>query len=98
MAENDSASLLDKLGGPVDALKQFDAFPKLPSTYKRRSDSRGFLTVLIGLLCFVLVINDIGEFIWGWPEFHFSLDKEVQSYISMNLDIIVDMPCRCKHR
>jgi len=95
MAENtDSQSLLDKLGGPVDAIKQFDAFPKLPSTYKRRSDSRGFLTLLIGLLCFTLVINDIGEFIWGWPEYHFSMDKEVHSYIPLNLDLIVNMPCR----
>lgn len=95
MAETpDSASLLDKLGGPTDALKQFDAFPKLPSTYRRRSDSRGFLTLLIGLLCFTLVLNDIGEFIWGWPEYHFSMDKEVHSYIPINLDIIVNMPCR----
>lgn len=97
MAEdNDSASLLDKLAPPTEALKQFDAFPKLPSTYKHRSGSRGFLTILIGLLCFTLVLNDIGEYIWGWPEYHFGMDREVNSYMAINLDMIVNMPCRCK--
>ena len=94
--ENDEKSLLDKLGGPTESLKAFDAFPKLPSTYKHRSDSRGFLTVLIGLLCFTLVLNDIGEFIWGWPTYGFGIDKNEKSFMNVNIDLVVNMPCRCK--
>ncbi|KAK7043883.1 hypothetical protein VNI00_008049 [Paramarasmius palmivorus] len=94
--DNDSnESILDKLDTVVPApLAQFDAFPKLPSTYKSRSESRGFMTVLIGLLALLLMLNDIGEYIWGWPDYEFSVDKDGSSFININLDILVAMPCR----
>ncbi|TFY58763.1 hypothetical protein EVJ58_g6210 [Rhodofomes roseus] len=48
-----SPTLLEKIDEIVPApLAQFDAFPKLPSTYKARSESRGFLTVFVALLAF----------------------------------------------
>ncbi|KAI3619540.1 endoplasmic reticulum-derived transport vesicle erv46 [Moniliophthora roreri] len=94
--ENDSSdSILDKLDTVVPApLAQFDAFPKLPSTYKSRSESRGFMTLFVGLLALLLMLNDIGEFIWGWPDYEFSVDKDTSSFININLDVLVAMPCR----
>jgi hypothetical protein len=88
-------SLLDKLDS-VAPIAKFDAFPKLPSTYKTRSESRGFMTVFVALLAFLLVLNDIGEFIWGWPDFEFSVDSNKNPFLNINVDMVVAMPCGCK--
>ena len=62
----ESPSILDKLDEIVPApLAQFDAFPKVPSTYKTRSESRGFLTIFVAIVALLLVLNDIGEYIRG---------------------------------
>lgn len=93
-----SPTLLEKIDEIVPApLAQFDAFPKLPSTYKARSESRGFLTVFVALLAFLLVLNDIGEYIWGWPDHEFSVDKEPGNDMNINVDMVVNMPCRCEY-
>ncbi|TDL25545.1 DUF1692-domain-containing protein [Rickenella mellea] len=88
-------SILTKIDKAAPAsLQQFDAFPKLPSTYKARSESRGFLTIFVALLSFFLVLNDIGEWIWGWPDYEFSVDRDPSSYMNVNLDMMVNMPCQ----
>lgn len=90
-------SILDKLDAAVPApIAQFDAFPKLPSTYKARSESRGFMTLLIGLMAWLLMLNDIGEFIWGWPEYRFNVDSDKASFMDVNVDLLVNMPCKCE--
>ncbi|KAH8979567.1 DUF1692-domain-containing protein [Lactarius akahatsu] len=75
-------------------LKSFDAFPKLPSTYRTRSSERGFLTLFIAFIALLLVANDIGEFVWGWPDYEFGVDHTPASYLDVNVDLIVNMPCR----
>ncbi|KAF9261353.1 DUF1692-domain-containing protein [Marasmius fiardii PR-910] len=94
MSVADDDSILEKLDSIVPApIAQFDAFPKFSTTYKSRSESRGFLTVLVTLLAFMLMLNDIGEYIWGWPDYEFSVDRDVGSTMMINLDILVGMPC-----
>ena len=89
-------SVLDKLDKAAPAaLKQFDAFPKLPTTYKTRSGERGFLSILVAIISFLLVVNDIGEYFLGWPTYSFGVDKNEQSFMDVNVDLIVNMPCRC---
>lgn len=91
------STILSKLDSAVPApLAQFDAFPKLPSTYKSRSESRGFFTLFVGFLAFLLMLNDIGEYIWGWPDYEFSVDNDKSSYMNINVDLVVNMPCRCE--
>ncbi len=98
MAQQKEESLLDKLDSVVPApLAQFDAFPKLPSTYKARSESRGFMTIFVALVAFLLVLNDIGEYIWGWPDYEFSVDRENPPLLLVNLDMTVNMPCKCAY-
>ncbi|KAI0346231.1 DUF1692-domain-containing protein [Trametopsis cervina] len=87
-----SPSLLDEI--THTPLEQFDAFPKLPSTYKARSESRGFLTIFVTLLAFLLVVNDLGEYIWGWPDYEFSVDREPANEMNVNVDMLVNMPCQ----
>ncbi|KAF7375643.1 hypothetical protein MSAN_00453400 [Mycena sanguinolenta] len=94
MSFDGDSSLLEKLDAAVPApLAQFDAFPKVPSTYKQRSDQRGFLTLFVGFITFLLMLNDIGEFIFGWPDHEFSVDTEQGSFMKINLDLVVAMPC-----
>ncbi|KAG1767910.1 endoplasmic reticulum vesicle transporter-domain-containing protein [Suillus occidentalis] len=93
MSGEDNSSILDQLDAVVP-LARFDAFPKLPSTYKARSESRGFFTLLVALIAILLVLNDIGEYIWGWPDYEFGIDSQDQSHLNVNVDMVVNMPCQ----
>ncbi|KAG2032149.1 endoplasmic reticulum vesicle transporter-domain-containing protein [Suillus americanus] len=93
MSGENKPSILDQLDAAVP-LAHFDAFPKLPSTYKARSESRGFFTLLVALIAILLVLNDIGEYIWGWPDYEFSIDSQGQSHLDVNVDMVVNMPCQ----
>ncbi|KAI0750199.1 endoplasmic reticulum vesicle transporter-domain-containing protein [Daedaleopsis nitida] len=89
------ATILDKLDELVPTpLAQFDAFPKLPSTYKARSESRGFLTIFVAFCAFLLLLNDLGEYIWGWPEHEFGVDIIKSNDMEINVDMLVNMPCQ----
>ena len=92
-----STGIIDKLEDIVPApLARFDAFPKLPSTYKARSESRGLLTIFVTLCAFILVLNDFGEYLWGWPMHEFSIDHDRSNDMNINVDMIVNMPCQCE--
>jgi endoplasmic reticulum-Golgi intermediate compartment protein 2 len=96
MSSVEELSLLDKIDAFAPAsLKTFDAFPKLPSTYRTRSSERGILTLFIAFIAFLLVANDIAEFVWGWPDYEFGVDHAPASYLDVNVDLIVNMPCKC---
>jgi hypothetical protein len=93
-----TTAILDKIDAAVPApLAQFDIFPKLPSTYKARSESRGFLTLFVAALCILLSLNEFGEYLWGWPDYEFSVDGDnTSNFMNVNVDLIVNMPCRCE--
>lgn len=93
MGSEQETTILDKLDSVP--LAQFDAFPKLPSSYKARSEGRGFMTLFVALLTFTLMLNDIGEYIWGWPDYEFSVDRENLSFMNINVDMVVNMQCKC---
>jgi hypothetical protein len=96
-SQSESETIIDKLEAALpENLTHLDAFPKLPPTYKTRTDSRGFLTLFVSLLTFLLILNDIGEFIWGWPDYEFSVDAELTSTMDVNVDMVVNMPCGCQ--
>jgi endoplasmic reticulum-Golgi intermediate compartment protein 2 len=99
MAAAETDTLLEKLDASVpSSLKEFDAFPKLPSTYKTRSESRGFLTVFVAIAACFLLLNDFAEFIWGWPTYDFTVDQGSarHGHMKVNVDMVVNMPCGCK--
>ncbi|KAG8213457.1 endoplasmic reticulum vesicle transporter-domain-containing protein [Butyriboletus roseoflavus] len=53
----------------------------------------GFLTLFVILLAFVLVLNDLAEYIWGWPDYEFSVNAESKSFMNVNVDMVVNTPC-----
>lgn len=106
--------LLSKLDSLLpDKLKNYDAFPKLPSAYKARSQSRGFLTVFIALITALLLLNDLSEYVYGWTDFEFGVDTDPvttgphsgrgsrqadkSNWMNVNVDMVVNMPCRCMY-
>lgn len=96
MSVNEEPTILEQLDASIPApLAQFDAFPKVPSSYKTRSESRGFMTIFVIFVAFVLVLNDIGEYVWGWPDYEFSVDRSRFSWLNINVDLVVNMPCEC---
>ena len=96
-SHSEDPSILEKIDSVVPApLAQFDAFPKLPSTYKSRSDSRGFMTLSVMLLAILLMLNDIGEYVWGWRDEEFSIDANKSPIMKINIDISVAMSCKCE--
>ncbi|KAI9568197.1 endoplasmic reticulum vesicle transporter-domain-containing protein [Boletus coccyginus] len=86
-------SLLDMFDDAVPGVARFDAFPKLPSAYKARSESRGFLTLFVVLLAVLLVLNDFAEYVWGWPDYEFGVDTRLGSWMNVNVDLVVNTPC-----
>ena len=96
-SQSEPETIIGKLETVIpENLTRLDAFPKLPSTYKTRTDSRGFLTLFVSLLTLLLILNDIGEYIWGWPDYEFSIDVENSSTMDVNVDMVVNMPCGCQ--
>lgn len=96
-----------------DKLKDYDAFPKLPKAYKARSQSRGFLTVFIAFITVLLLLNDFSEYVYGWTDFEFGVDNDAvvvgpgsgrasrqgdkSNWMNVNVDMVVNMPCRCTY-
>ncbi|KAJ7020643.1 hypothetical protein C8F04DRAFT_1317054 [Mycena alexandri] len=80
-------SILRKLDAAVPApLAQFNAFPKLPSSYCACSNLRGILTLLVCLVAFTLMLNNIGEWLFGWPDHEFSVDGGTGSFMTINVE------------
>jgi hypothetical protein len=90
---SDSSGDILKVIDNVVPLKQFDAFPKVPQTYRSRTSYGGLMTAFVALVSFVLILNDIGEFIWGWPDYEFGVDNILAEVMSINVDMTVAMPC-----
>ena len=51
------------------------------------------MTVFVAFMVFMLLLNDIGKFIWGWPDYEFSVDKNKSSFLNINVDMVIAMPC-----
>ncbi|CAD6576439.1 MAG: hypothetical protein TREMPRED_001679 [Tremellales sp. Tagirdzhanova-0007] len=88
----DESSLLEELD-KIAPIKSFDAFPKVQSTYTVHSSRGGALTAVVGLVIFLLVLNDLGEYLYGAPDYAFQVDQQVERNFQLNVDLTVAMPC-----
>ena len=57
----------------------FDVFPKMASTYRTRTGERGSSPSLLSSFVF---LNDVGEFVWGWPDYEFGVDSTRMGHVS----------------
>ncbi|OCF74464.1 endoplasmic reticulum-Golgi intermediate compartment protein 2 [Kwoniella mangroviensis CBS 8886] len=88
----ESQSLLEELD-KIAPIKSFDAFPKVQSTYTVQSRRGGVLTAVVGFIIFLLVLNDLGEYLYGAPDYSFHVDHELEKDLQLNVDLTVAMPC-----
>lgn len=91
----DGAALLEQLD-KIAPIRAFDAFPKVQPTYQQRSSRGGVLTAVIAVVIFLLVLNDLGEYMYGDPTFSFAVDHALDgknSNLQLNVDLTVAMPC-----
>jgi hypothetical protein len=94
MADEDEG-ILTKLDS-IAPIHKFDAFPKVPATYKAKSTGGGFWTLIAIIASVLLVMNDLHEYIWGWPDYEFDVDTQVAKTMVLNVDMVVNMRCHCE--
>ncbi len=39
--------------------------------------------------------NDLGEYLYGAPDYTFRVDQEMEKDLQLNVDLTVAMPCHC---
>jgi hypothetical protein len=92
-----ASSLLAELD-KIAPIKAFDAFPKVQPTYTTSSRRGGILTATLGAVIFLLVLNDLGEYLYGQPGYEFHVENEIdKTELQLNVDLTVAMPCHCKY-
>lgn len=78
-------------------VQTFDAFPKVNSQHTLRSE-RGGLSTLMTMFCGLFFIwIEIGGFIGGYVDKQFVVDRVIKSNLTINVDMIVAMPCEFLH-
>ncbi|KAJ9119384.1 hypothetical protein QFC24_005617 [Naganishia onofrii] len=88
-----ASSLLAELD-KIAPIKAFDAFPKVQPTYTTSSRRGGILTAILGAVIFLLVLNDLGEYLYGQPGYEFHVENEIdKTELQLNVDFTVAMPC-----
>ncbi|KAG8701113.1 hypothetical protein FRC09_005551 [Ceratobasidium sp. 395] len=87
-----SSSIMDTMEAPT-GVRQFDAFPKVRPNYKSRTTGGGMMTILVAIVSFILILNDLGDYLWGWREYEFNVDTDLAQVMYVNVDLMVNMPC-----
>lgn len=76
-------------------LASFDAFNKQAAVYKERTTRGGILTVVIAIIVCLLVWTESKEYLYGEPDYEFSVDKGIGKDLQINFDATVATPCHC---
>ncbi|KDE07699.1 hypothetical protein, variant 2 [Microbotryum lychnidis-dioicae p1A1 Lamole] len=74
-------------------LNAFDAFKKTNATYKEQTARGGVLTVLLALFIAALVWTELREYIYGEPDYQFSVARGIGHELQVNFDATVATPC-----
>ncbi|KAK9460969.1 endoplasmic reticulum vesicle transporter-domain-containing protein [Lipomyces oligophaga] len=78
-------------------VRTFDAFPKVSTTYSRRSSQGGATTILLTVFCLYLIWSELGSYLTGLEDHQFKVEDHVGWDMQMNFDITVAMPCVTLH-
>ncbi|CDZ97561.1 COPII vesicle protein [Phaffia rhodozyma] len=87
-----NSNILNELDKAVP-LKSFDAFPKIQSSYQPQTLRGGLITFAVAWTIFLLVLNDLGEYLYGQSNYSFNVDGEIGTQVQLNVDLTVAMPC-----
>lgn len=79
---------------PLDAVRELDAFAKVPDTYKETSATGGTVSLVCMAAIVSLMYSEVRDFLYCSARFHFTPDGQLDSRMDLNVDITVAMPCR----
>ena len=67
--------------------------------HTRRSRSISLLRygLIVVIVSFILILNDLGDYLWGWRDYKFSVDTGLAQLMYVNVDLVVNMPCHCEY-
>lgn len=78
-------------------VRTFDAFPKIDSEHTVQSKRGGLSTLLTGFCALLILWVEVGGYLGGYVDHQFKIDDQVNTDMSINLDMLVAMPCEFLH-
>lgn len=67
---------------------------QVQATYTTRSSRGGIVTAILASIIFILILNDLGEYLYGDPSFRFDVPSAIdQTPLQLNVDLTIAMPC-----
>lgn len=78
----------------LKVVKEFDAFPKVPESYKETTVSGGGLSILTFVLIIILVISEIQYYTDTELKFEYEVDTNLTRKVKINIDMTVAMKCQ----
>ena len=78
----------------LNAVKDFDAFPKVPEDYIKKSVRGGSFSLISFTLIALLVVSEIIYYTSTVYKYEYSVDSDVSSKLDINVDMTVAMPCQ----
>lgn len=80
----------------IKAVEELDAFPKIPETCIDKTPYGGTASVAAVVMIVWLVVMELSYFLDPGVKFHFSPDTDLDTKLTINVDITVAMPCSSK--
>lgn len=77
----------------LKVVKELDAFPKVPDSFKQTSASGGGISLVTFVVIFILMISEILYYSSTKLKFDYEVDTQVDGKIKINIDITVAMKC-----
>lgn len=88
---------LDRGKSPINAVKAFDAFPKVKTNYTERTSNGGAWTLTLICLSLWLSMSELGRWWKGHTTHTFSVEQGVGRDLQINLDMVMPMKCDDVH-
>ncbi|GFS17984.1 endoplasmic reticulum-Golgi intermediate compartment protein 2-like, partial [Elysia marginata] len=77
----------------LKAVKELDAFPKVPESYVETSATGGGLSILTFVLIGILILSEISYYASTELEFDYVVDTNYTGKVKLNIDMTVAMKC-----
>lgn len=78
-------------------VRTFDAFPKVDNEHTVRSVRGAMSTLMTYFFGLVVLWIEVGGFLGGYVDHQFIVDDQVHTDLSINIDMVVAMPCKYIH-
>lgn len=78
----------------LKVVKELDAFPKVPESYKETTASGGGLSILTFMLIVIMVVSEIQYYTATELQFDYEVDTNFTRKVKINIDMTIAMKCQ----